>query len=179
MMGSQPTGGLRVVVAADNAGVELKNILRDQLGADPRVASVADLGVQSPDDDRPYPDLGIAAAKEVATGSADRAVLVCGTGIGMAISANKVESIRAAVCHDSYSAERSIRSNDCQVLALGTRVIGVELAKKILADWVGYAFDPASPSAAKVARISAHETAPRGLPEDHEDPEDMEDRAAC
>jgi ribose 5-phosphate isomerase B len=160
------SSGFRIVLAADNAGVELKNLLRDQLYSDPRVTSVSDLGVDSPTDESPYPDLGIAAAKQVARGNADRAVLICGTGIGMAISANKVPSIRAAVCHDSYSAERSIRSNDCQVLALGTRVIGVELARKILSDWLDSEFDPTSPSAAKVARITAHEAASLGS--DHE-----------
>jgi ribose 5-phosphate isomerase B len=85
------------------------------------------------------------------------AVLICGTGIGMAISANKVANVRAAVCHDSYSAERSIRSNNCQVLAFGTRVVGVELARKILSEWLDHEFDPTSASAAKVARITAHE----------------------
>jgi ribose 5-phosphate isomerase B len=160
------TDGLRIVIAADNAGIELKNALRDQLEADPRIQSVNDLGVQTADDARPYPDLGIAAANEVAHGAADRAVLVCGTGIGMAISANKVASVRAAVCHDSYSAERSIRSNNCQVLAMGARVVGVELAKRILDEWLTCEFDPESPSAAKVARINEHESAAHGGPDD-------------
>lgn len=149
--------GMRVAVAADNAGVALKNALADQLRDDERVGEVVDFGVPDESDDRAYPVLGLAAAQAVADGQADRAVLVCGTGIGMAISANKVEGIRATVAHDSYSAERSVRSNDCQVLCLGGRVIGPELAKKIVGEWLGYSFDPASASAEKVARITEFE----------------------
>ena len=149
--------GMRVAVAADNAGVALKNALADQLRDDERVAEVVDFGVPDESDDRAYPVLGLAAAQAVADGEADRAVLVCGTGIGMAISANKVEGIRATVAHDSYSAERSVRSNDCQVLCLGGRVVGPELAKKIVAEWLGYSFDPSSASAEKVAHITDFE----------------------
>lgn len=155
--------GMRIAVAADNAGVALKNTLAEQLRADERVAGVTDFGVPDESDDRAYPLLGLAAAQAVADGQADRAVLVCGTGIGMAISANKVEGIRATVAHDSYSAERSVCSNDCQVLCLGGRVIGPELAKKIVGEWLGYSFDPESASAQKVAHITEFErTVPGG-----------------
>ncbi|QBI54051.1 ribose-5-phosphate isomerase [Streptomonospora litoralis] len=148
---------MRIAVAADSAGVALKDELRELLRTDTRITEVSDLGVPDAADDRAYPLLGIAAAEEVAAGRADRAVLVCGTGIGMCISANKVAGVRATVAHDSYSAERSIKSNDCQVLTMGARVIGPELAKRIVAEWIGHAFDPASASAAKVARISEYE----------------------
>ncbi|WP_020669791.1 ribose-5-phosphate isomerase [Amycolatopsis nigrescens] len=148
---------MRIVVAADNAGVELKNQLRDLLLADERVREVTDLGVPDDGDDRAYPLLGLAAAERIASGDADRGVLVCGTGIGMAISANKVAGVRATVAHDSYSAERSIKSNDCQVITFGARAIGPELAKKIVTEWVGYTFDPSSPSASKVAHITDYE----------------------
>ena len=149
--------GMRVVVAADSAGVALKDVLAEQLRDDERIAEVTDLGVPDDGDDRAYPLLGLAAAEEVAAGRADRAVLVCGTGIGMSVSANKVEGIRATVAHDSYSAERSVKSNDCQVLCLGGRVVGPELAKKIVGEWVGHEFDPASASATKVAHITEYE----------------------
>ncbi|WP_409184593.1 ribose-5-phosphate isomerase [Amycolatopsis sp. VS8301801F10] len=150
---------MRIVVAADNAGVELKNQLRDLLRADERVTEVTDLGVPDESDDRAYPLLGLAAAEAIARGEADRGVLVCGTGIGMAISANKVPGVRATVAHDSYSAERSIKSNDCQVITFGARAIGPEVAKKIVGEWVGYRFDPASASATKVAHITEYENA--------------------
>lgn len=149
--------GWRIAVAADNAGVALKDVVAAQLRDDDRVAEVTDLGVPDESDDRDYPLLGLAAAQAVAEGRADRAVLVCGTGIGMAISANKVEGVRATVAHDSYSAERSVKSNDCQVLCLGGRVIGPELAKKLVGEWVGHEFDPDSASATKVAHITRFE----------------------
>lgn len=84
-------------------------------------------------------------------------MLVCGTGIGVAIAANKVPGVRATVAHDSYSVERSVLSNNCQVLALGERVVGLQLARRLVAEWIGYRFDPASPSSTKVAVISAYE----------------------
>ncbi len=149
--------GMRVAVAADNAGVALKDVLTEAMRDDDRVAEVTDFGVPDDSDHRAYPLLGLAAAQAVAEGRADRAVLCCGTGIGMAISANKVEGIRATVAYDPYSVERSVKSNNCQVLCLGGRVIGSELAKKIVADWLGYEFDPSSASADKVAHITAFE----------------------
>jgi ribose 5-phosphate isomerase B len=145
-----------VAIGADNAGAEMKNALRKQLEADPRV-EVVDFGVPDATDDRAYPHVGLDVAQAVARGEARRGLLVCGTGIGMAISANKVPGIRATVAHDSYSVERSVLSNDCQVLTLGARVVGLELAKRLVDEWLGYEFDEGSPSAAKVAVISEYE----------------------
>jgi ribose 5-phosphate isomerase B len=145
-----------VAIGADNAGVEMKNALKKQLEADPRV-DVIDFGVPDTSDDRPYPHVGLDVAQAVARGDARRGLLVCGTGIGMAISANKVPGIRATVAHDSYSVERSVLSNDCQVLTLGARVVGLELAKRLVDEWLDYEFDPDSASAAKVAVISKFE----------------------
>src|SRR5215211_7282247 len=145
-----------VAIGADNAGADMKNALKEQLEADPRV-EVVDLGVPDASDDRAYPHVGIDVAQAVARGEARRGLLVCGTGIGMAISANKVPGIRATVAHDSYSVERSVLSNDCQVLTLGARVVGLELAKRLVAEWLDHEFDPASPSAEKVAVITEFE----------------------
>jgi ribose 5-phosphate isomerase B len=145
-----------VAIGADNAGADMKNALKEQLEADPRV-DVIDLGVPDASCDRAYPHVGIDVAQAVARGEARRGLLVCGTGIGMAISANKVPGVRATVAHDSYSVERSVLSNDCQVLTLGARVIGLELAKRLVDEWLDYEFDPSSPSAAKVAVIAEFE----------------------
>ncbi|MGH2531489.1 MAG: ribose-5-phosphate isomerase [Thermomicrobiales bacterium] len=145
-----------LAVGADNAGAELKNQIARQLANDPRV-EVRDFGVPDATDDTAYPHVGLAVAEAVARGKARRGLLVCGTGIGMAISANKVAGIRATVAHDSYSVERSVKSNDCQILTLGARVIGPELAKKLVDEWLGHEFDPASASAEKVAVISEYE----------------------
>ncbi|MDR7301906.1 ribose 5-phosphate isomerase B [Haloactinomyces albus] len=149
--------GLTVAVAADNAGVQLKNSLAELLDGDHRVADVLDFGVPDEADDRAYPRLALTAAEAIARGEVDRGVLICGTGIGMCISANKVDGVRATVAHDSYSVERSIKSNDCQILTMGSRVIGPELAKRLVTEWLGYTFDPASASAAKVAYITEYE----------------------
>lgn len=148
---------MRVVVAADNAGVALKNEIRELLRADARVDEVTDVGVADVSDDRAYPVLGLDAAERVAGGTAERGVLVCGTGIGVAVSANKVPGVRAAVAHDSYSAERAVKSNNCQIITFGSRVVGSELAKKIVGEWLGYEFDPESSSASKVAHITEYE----------------------
>ncbi|WP_204050411.1 ribose-5-phosphate isomerase [Microbispora siamensis] len=150
--------GFRVVVGSDDAGYQYKQAIVEDLNQDPRVAEVIDIGVHEGTlHEHSYPHIGLAAAQKVAAGEADRAVLVCGTGIGMAISANKVPGIRATVAHDSYSVERSILSNDCQVLALGQRVIGLHLARRLVKEWLGYAFDASTPSGAKVAVITDFE----------------------
>ena len=147
----------RMAVGSDDAGVNLKNFIRDQLGDDERVEEVTDFGVADADDKTPYPVVCIKAAEAVARGEADRAVLFGGTGLGEAISANKVQGIRAVVAHDPYSIERSILSNNCQVLCLGERVIAPELADRIVKQWLGYEFDASSPSAAKVQVITDYE----------------------
>jgi ribose 5-phosphate isomerase B len=148
---------LTIVVGADNAGYPLKERLKQVLLADARVADVIDLGVDSAADDLPYPHIGIKAAELVRGGQADRALLCCGTGIGVAISANKVQGIRATVAHDSYSVERSVLSNNAQVLCFGARVIGGELAEKLTQEWLNHEFDERSLSAAKVAIIDEYE----------------------
>lgn len=149
--------GWRIVVGSDDAGLEYKNALRDLLEADARVDSVQDIGVGK-GDRTAYPHIGVAAARKVAAGEADRALLICGTGLGVAISANKVRGIRAVTAHDSYSVERSVLSNNAQVLTMGQRVVGIELAKRLASEWLDYHFDPSSPSAQKVDAICAYET---------------------
>lgn len=104
-----------------------------------------------------YPHVAVAAARLVATGKADRAILICGTGLGVAISANKVPGIRAVTAHDSYSVERSVLSNHAQILCMGERVVGLELARKLAKEWLGYVFDEESPSRAKVDALLAYE----------------------
>jgi ribose 5-phosphate isomerase B len=146
----------RVVVGADEAGLAYKDLIRDDLEADERVIEVIDVGIYDATS-TPYSEIGLEAAGRIASGQADRAILVCGTGIGMAVSANKVAGVRATTAHDSYSCERSVLSNNCQVLALGQRVIGGELARRLVREWLGYVFDPTSPSQAKVAVIDDYE----------------------
>jgi ribose 5-phosphate isomerase B len=149
---------LRIVVGCDDAGLTYKEALKADLQADDRVAEVTDVGVGA-DDTTAYPHVAVSAARLVAEGKADRALLVCGTGLGVAISANKVPGVRAVTAHDSFSVERSVLSNDAQVLCMGERVIGLELARRLAREWLGYRFDPASNSAAKVEAIRGYEAA--------------------
>lgn len=151
-----PVEGLRLVVGSDDAGFDYKEILKGDLENDSRVASVVDVGVTA-DGHTAYPHVAVEAARLIAEGKADRALLVCGTGLGVAISANKVPGIRAVTAHDSYSVERSVLSNDAQVLCFGQRVVGIELARRLAREWLGYTFDPESPSAAKVQAIEEYE----------------------
>lgn len=145
---------LRIVVGCDDAGTTYKDALKADLRNDPRVASVVDV-TDDVDPSTAYAHIAAGAARMVADGRADRALLVCGTGLGVAISANKVPGIRAVTAHDSFSVERSVLSNNAQVLCLGQRVIGLELARRLAREWLGYRFDPTSASAAKVAAIDS------------------------
>ncbi|GAA0666408.1 MULTISPECIES: ribose-5-phosphate isomerase [Streptomyces] len=146
----------RIVVGCDDAGYDYKEALKKDLLADPRVAEVIDVGVGS-DEHTAYPHVAVEAARRVAEGRADRALLVCGTGLGVAISANKVPGIRAVTAHDTYSVRRSVLSNNAQVLCFGQRVIGLELARALTDDWLAQRFDETSPSAEKVAAIRDYE----------------------
>ncbi len=150
--------GLRVVVGSDDAGYEYKEALKGDLRADDRVVEVTDIGVGT-DENTAYPHVAVVAARLIAEGKADRALLVCGTGLGVAISANKVPGIRAVTAHDSFSVERSVLSNNAQVLCFGQRVIGLELARRLAREWLSYEFDPESPSASKVEAIDQYEPA--------------------
>jgi ribose 5-phosphate isomerase B len=147
----------RIGLGADNLGLPLKDFLKQRLESDERVAELLDYGVREDTDETAYPHVGLRVAEAVAAGEIDRAILVCGTGIGMAITANKVRGVRATVGTDGYSVERSVLSNNCQVLCFGARVVGHELAAKLTAEWLGYVFDDGSPSQRKVAVISGYE----------------------
>jgi ribose 5-phosphate isomerase B len=113
---------------------------------------VVDVGVGS-GEDTDYPHVGVAAGQLVAAGEADRALLVCGTGIGVAMAAGTVPGVRASVAHDAYSVERLVKSNNAQVLTLGQRVIGLELARSLVSGWLDHRFDESSASASKVEAL--------------------------
>jgi len=151
------TEPLRIVIGSDDAGFDYKEILKRDLQANPGVVEVVDVGVDA-EGHTPYPTVAIEAAERVARGEADRALLICGTGLGVAIAANKVPGIRAVTAHDSFSVERGVLSNDAQVLTMGQRVVGIELARRLVREWLTYRFDTTSASAEKVAVISAYES---------------------
>ena len=144
---------MKLAIGCDEAACDLKEVIKGHLLAQGH--EVHDFGTF---DGTPvlYPDVGIELAEAVAAGRFERGILMCGTGIGMAITANKVSGIRAAQCHDTYSAERARRSNNAQIITLGARVIGTELAKTIVDHYVTSDFDGGN-SAAKIERIAAYE----------------------
>ncbi|PLN78702.1 hypothetical protein BDW42DRAFT_139836 [Aspergillus taichungensis] len=148
---------LRIAIACDEAGHDYKGAIKEALENHPLVESVTDVGVDSPADKTAYPHPAVRASLLVRDGQVDRALLICGTGMGVAISANKVPGIRAVSAHDPFSVERSVLSNDAQVLCFGQRVIGVELAKKLASEWVQHRFDPKSASAQKIETIHNYE----------------------
>jgi ribose 5-phosphate isomerase B len=146
--------GWNLVIGGDNAGYGYKEEFKALLEADDRVDSVVDVGVTGREDGTYYPNVAEEAAKKIAAGEADRGLLVCGTGLGVAISANKVTGVRAVTAHDLYSVQRSVLSNNAQVLCMGERVIGLEAAKALLDVWLDLRFDESSSSAPKVAEIN-------------------------
>jgi ribose 5-phosphate isomerase B len=147
---------LRIVIGSDDAGYDYKRILKQDLESSELVESVTDIGVDNVGHTA-YAKIGVAAGELVAAGKADRALLICGTGIGVAMAAGKVAGIRASVAHDSLSVERLILSNNAQVLTMGQRVIGIELARRLVREWLTYRFDDSSASAGKVALLSEYE----------------------
>jgi ribose 5-phosphate isomerase B len=147
-----------VAVGSDEAGFRLKGIVIDLLRGEEGL-EVTDFGCHS-EDPVDYPDVAFEVARAVARGEHDRGILICGTGIGMSIAANKVPGVRAAQAHDAYSAERARKSNDAQILALGARVIGPELAKSIVRTWLRSEFAGGG-SARKVDKINAADAAMR------------------
>lgn len=147
---------MTIVIGCDNAAVSLKNELIAYL--EKQGVTVENLGCDSTDDPTNYPTVAKRVCEAIiASNYEKRGVLVCGTGIGMCITANKFKGIRAAVGHDCFSAERSILSNDGNVLCFGERVIGKELAKKILGQWIGLTFKDGS-STPKVQELRDIET---------------------
>lgn len=143
----------KISIGADHRGVPLKKILSDELKKSGY--EVLDFGAQS-EDSVDYPDFAIKAAEAVAKGQADRGIVICNSGIGMSISANKVKGIRAALCHDLESAKASRQHNNANVLALGAAVVSADLAKKITAVWLDTPFEGGRHEK-RVGKISTYE----------------------
>jgi ribose 5-phosphate isomerase B len=139
---------MKIALGADSAGKPLLDVIEAHLASkgEHQVSNLSQSGF--------YADLSAAIAKKVKAGEYDRAILCCGTGIGVCISANKVPGIRAALTHDTYSAERAAKSNNAQIITMGARVIGPELAKAIADTWLASEFDPKGSSAANVDAIN-------------------------
>ncbi len=145
----------KIAIGCDEAAFDLKHILIEHLKAVHHI-EVVDFGCY---DTSPslYPTVAQELASKIADNSFERGILLCGTGIGMSIVANKIQGVRAACCHDTFSAQRARKSNDAQIITMGARVIGPELAKVILDNWLASEFSGGG-SAAKVDLINEIDT---------------------
>ena len=147
---------MKIAIGADSAGKPLLDVIAGHLATKPDIV-VNDLSQSGF-----YADLAKGLAETILDGSNDRGILFCGTGIGVSISANKVPGIRAALTHDTYSAERAAKSNNAQIITMGARVIGPELAKSIVDAWLASTFDPNGPSAGNVEAIDRLDAGKKG-----------------
>ena len=147
---------MKIAIAGDSAGAPLAKALAEHLSKNKElhVRELSDSGNNNPSQSAEYyADLSDRVASQVADGTFDRAILCCGTGIGVCLAANKVPGIRAAQTHDTYSAERAALSNNAQIITMGARVVGVELAKSIADSFLACTFDPEGRSADNVRAI--------------------------
>ncbi|MEU8568608.1 RpiB/LacA/LacB family sugar-phosphate isomerase [Streptomyces pathocidini] len=148
---------LRIVVGSDFRGLEYKEAIKAFLEKDPRVASVQDVGVAR-GADIGYPHIAVDAAEIVADGEADRALLICGTGLGMAISAGLVPGIRAVTVNDAYQVEGSVLLNNAQVMTLGQMCVSLHHAQTLVDQWLDLHYDPTSEWAPLMDAMVEYET---------------------
>lgn len=145
---------MRIAIAADHAGYEMKDHLAKVIARAGH--AVTDLGTHS-DDPVDYPDYAAAAARAVAEGRADRGIVVCGSGAGAAIAANKVRGVRAAQAHDTYTAHQAVEHDDANVLAIGSRVIGPALAEEVVTAFIGAHFSGEPRHVRRLQKVEALE----------------------
>lgn len=144
---------MRIAIAADHAGYELKQELIPSLRA---IGEVEDLGTYSTDP-VDYPDIAERVARAVVSGAVERGVLICGSGVGASVAANKVPGVRAGLCHDTYSAHQGVEHDDMNVLVLGARVIGPELARELVRAFLAARFSHEERHERRLRKIQALE----------------------
>lgn len=148
---------MRIALGADHAGFELKRLLHMRLEESGH--TVLNLGTDAPQPAVDYPDYARAVAEAVARGDAERGIMVCGSGVGACIAANKVAGVRAAACHDTFSARQGVEDDDANVLCLGARVIGPSLALEVVGAWLASRFSQADRHKRRLAKVLAIEQA--------------------
>ena len=151
---------MRVAVAFDHRGTKLRERILselDELGHEP-----LDLGTDDPEVRVDYPDKARQLADVLLSGDAERGILVCGSGVGASVAANKIRGIRAGICHDAYSAHQGVEHDDMNVLCLGSEVIGAELAADLVRVYLGAEFDGEERHAARLLKVKALEEGPNG-----------------
>jgi len=146
---------MRVAFASDHAGWPLRARVLDELAAGGH--EVVDCGTPEPVPGDDYPDVAAAVAGAITTGRAERGILVCGSGVGACVAANKVTGIRAAMCHDSFSARQGVEDDNMNILCLGARVVGVELAADLVRDFMGARFSGAERHRRRLGKVAAME----------------------
>jgi ribose 5-phosphate isomerase B len=147
---------LRIAIGADHAGLNIKAPLSgylESLGHE-----VIDVGPFSFDPDDDYPDFAAEVARRVASGEAERGIMMCGSGVGASVAANKVVGVRAAVCHDAYSAHQGVEHDDMNVLCIGGRIVGEEVAKELVAAFAGATFSGEERHLRRLNKVLALET---------------------
>ena len=145
---------MRIIIGAPGNGAVLKEALKEKLAGDERVSALVDLSTP----DITYPEISFRAGRAIAEGRADRGILVCGTGIGTAIAANKVPGIRAATAHDLLTVRGSVENYDAQILCMGQNVMAAPAAWALVDIWLDLRHDPASSYGPRAGEISAYET---------------------
>lgn len=141
---------LRVALGGDHAGFSLKSAVAERLVG--RVTELLDCGTDS-EASCDYPDFAIAVARQLIEGKADRGIVVCGSGVGVSVAANKIPGIRAAICHDTYSAHQGVEHDDMNVLCIGGRIIGSELAFEIIDSFLSARYVPQERHARRLAKV--------------------------
>ena len=150
---------MRVALSADHAGAALKGELLRRLSGASLGHELIDLGGDGSDPDDDYPDFARALGEAIRDGRAERGILVCGSGVGASVAANKIRGVRAAVCHDTYSAHQGVEHDDMNVLTLGSRVVGVEPAYECALAFIGATFSGEPRHRRRLAKVLAIEEA--------------------
>jgi ribose 5-phosphate isomerase B len=145
---------LRVALGGDHAGFALKTALAERLGN--RFGTLIDCGTNS-EASCDYPDIAVAVARQIVEGKAERGIMVCGSGVGVSVAANKIAGIRAAICHDTYSAHQGVEHDDMNVLCIGGRIIGSELAFEIVESFLNAKYVPQERHARRLDKVLAIE----------------------
>ena len=148
---------MRVVFGSDHGGAELKAELLARVASIAPDVEAVDLGGDGSDETDDYPNFSLRVGHAIAEGRADRGVLICGSGVGAAIAATKVRGVRASVCHDTYTARQGVEHDDMNVLCMGARVIGIELATECLRAFLGATFSTAARHRRRVGKVLAIE----------------------
>ena len=146
---------MKIAVGADHGGFSLKADIIEVLQKAGH--EVVDVGAHSLDPSDDYPDFALAVGQAVQRGEAERGIIVCGSGVGACVAANKLHGIRAGICHDTYSAHQGVEHDNMNVLCLGARVVGVEVARELVQAFINARFSGQERHARRVAKVAAME----------------------